>query len=138
MDIVTNRIDRLKEAIDSATSSAKDEEKSSAGDKYETGRAMMHLEIAKYNAQLDQIAKEKKVLDSINCFEVQKKAVLGSAVKSSHGNYYLSVAVGNLSYEGVTYIAISPASPIGQLLIGLNEGDTFCFRNQSYIIDKVY
>jgi len=138
MEIVSKKIDTLKDAIHSASNAAKDEEKSSAGDKYETGRAMMHLELSKYHTQLEQAAKEKRVLDSINCTESPKQIGLGSVVKSTHGNYYLAVAVGSLDFEGATFITISPASPIGQLLMGLKVGDTFTFRLQSYTIGKVY
>ncbi|HSY60679.1 MAG TPA: hypothetical protein VK796_02335, partial [Cytophaga sp.] len=51
-DYVTERITRLKTEIKKTQSSANEETKSSAGDKYETGRAMAQLEIEKNTKQL--------------------------------------------------------------------------------------
>ena len=46
---VSNCIDTAQKAIDDAVESANDDTKSSAGDKYETGREMMQQEIDRNN-----------------------------------------------------------------------------------------
>ena len=44
LDLIGQRMTTAKEAMQQAQESANSEEKSSAGDKYETGRAMGHLQ----------------------------------------------------------------------------------------------
>jgi len=52
MAYIDQRIDAAKKAIGEAQASANEETKSSAGDKYETGRAMMQLAIEQNSTQL--------------------------------------------------------------------------------------
>ena len=51
---IQQRILTAKQAIEAAQQAANNETKSSSGDKYETGRAMMQLEIEKDSAQLSE------------------------------------------------------------------------------------
>jgi hypothetical protein len=51
------RIETAKQAIDDAQQSANEETKSSAGDKYETGREMMQQETDRNQAQLNEANK---------------------------------------------------------------------------------
>ena len=54
-----------QEAISGAQNSANEETKSSAGDKYETGRAMAQLEIEKNMTQLAEAKRLKQTLEQI-------------------------------------------------------------------------
>jgi hypothetical protein len=67
---VEQRIATAQEAIASAQRSANEETKSSAGDKYETGRAMAQLEIEKSTLQLAESFKLKQFLEKM---EVDQK-----------------------------------------------------------------
>ena len=66
MAYVHERIAATQEAIYTAQLSANEETKSSAGDKYETGRAMAQLEIEKNTAQLAEALKLKQMLKQIS------------------------------------------------------------------------
>ncbi|HEY0654890.1 MAG TPA: 3-oxoacyl-ACP synthase, partial [Chryseosolibacter sp.] len=119
------RIDAARTAIREAQESANDETKSSVGDKYETGRAMMQLEIEKNLTQLQEALKQKKILDSIN-IEVQPLRVQnGSIVYADHGNFFIAISVGMLVIEKESFAIVSAQSPIGTKLIGLKQGDSF-------------
>ena len=63
--IVQQRMCDAKEAMDGAQQSANQEEKSSAGDKYETGRAMAQIARDQAAQQLDEALKLKNALDQI-------------------------------------------------------------------------
>ena len=63
INFVDKRIAAAKETIAMAQESANEDTKSSAGDKYETGRAMAQLEIEKTAGQLEEALKDKKLLD---------------------------------------------------------------------------
>lgn len=132
---VNGRIKSIEDAMRNAQSAANEETKSSAGDKYETGRAMMHLEKEKLAGQLSEAAKMKKALDLIDGDKLHTVAALGSMVRTAGASYYISVSVGKLEVEGEVFFAISPASPIGRQLLGKKQGESFSFagRNQQIV-----
>lgn len=128
---VNSRIKDIEDAMRNAQAAANDETKSSAGDKYETGRAMMHLEKEKLAGQLMEAGKMKKGLDQIDADRSDTLAGLGSLVRTAQANYYISASVGKLEVEGEVFFAISPASPIGQQLLGKKEGERFSFAGKT-------
>lgn len=137
LDYVTKRIESIQNAIVTAQNSANEETKSSAGDKYETGRAMMQLEIEKNTVQLAEAMKLKHALDDINPAKQTTAVQPGSLVLTGQHNYYLSISAGQLLVDGKMYFAISPASPIGTQLRGLKAGDTFIFNTKTVCIEHV-
>ena len=97
------------------------ESKSSAGDKHETGRAMLHLEMEKASQQLEVANRMKETLQRIHLNSVSEKVKLGSLVTTDQGIYFLSISAGQLEVTGKNYYAVSSSSPIGELLIDGNE-----------------
>ncbi len=139
LEYVNIRIDTSKQAMADAQESANAEEKSSAGDKYETGRAMMQIEHDKAAQQLNESMKLKQVLDQINNTEArQSVASLGSVViTSSSPHFYVAISAGKIQIDGVEYIALAPQSPIGKALLGLKVNDTFVYNNKSCTIIEI-
>lgn len=131
------RIASAKTAIQMAQASANEETKSSAGDKYETGRAMAQLEIEKDRVQLSEALKQKQMLDQILPEKKMSVAQLGSLVYTNQGNYFLAIPAGKMEMDGIVYYAVSPASPIGALLMGLNKGTTVTFNSKEIVIEKI-
>lgn len=134
---LNKRIEAAQEAIRMAQESANDETKSSAGDKYETGRAMMQLEIEKNATQLEEAFKQKKILELINIELQPVKIQTGSLVITDHGNFFIAVSVGLLVIEDKSFAIVSAQSPIGSRLIGLKTGDTFSFGNKTYTVSQI-
>jgi len=98
------------------------ESKSSAGDKHETGRAMLHLEMEKASQQIAVVSSMQEVLERIDFSKTTDQVRLGSLIISSQGNYYLSISAGLIKIGAVEYFAISTSSPIGNLLLGKKKG----------------
>ena len=94
------------------------ESKSSAGDKHETGRAMLQLEMEKAGQQLTSINQMKVILDKISTENESEVVCLGSVIITNKANYYLSISAGKLIVENEDYFAVSTNSPIGQQLLG--------------------
>jgi transcription elongation GreA/GreB family factor len=134
---IEERIASSKAAIELAQHSANEETKSSAGDKYETGRAMAQLEIEKNSVQLTEALKQKQVLDQLPPETDTTMIRLGSVVLTSSGNYFIAIAAGKIEMSGVVYYAISPASPIGALLMGLKAGASVTFNKKEIMIEKI-
>jgi transcription elongation GreA/GreB family factor len=135
---IQQRISNAQEAIETAQAAANEETKSSAGDKYETGRSMMQLEMEKNSIQLEQSVKLKNILDQIKIDRKFDSAHLGSLVITDQSNFFIAISVGQIVLDGRTFLIISQDSPIGAKLKGLKAGDSFIFNNKRYKIDQVW
>ena len=127
---VEQRIKAAQEAIDAAQHAANDETKSSSGDKYETGRAMMQLEIEKNTVQLSESLKLKHTLEQINPAQEPVSVQAGSLVITDRETFFIAISIGKVELLRETYLVISPASPIGQKLLGLKTGSTMTFQGR--------
>ena len=135
---VEERIQRIHTAIADLEDALKLETKCSMGDKYETGRAMLHLEFEKLSGQLEQYNRLKKTLTLIKEKKVSEKVDFGSIVKTSKVNYFISIPAGEIEAEGEKFYAIGAASPIAQVLLRKKEGDDFQFNGTTNTIQKVF
>jgi transcription elongation GreA/GreB family factor len=133
---VNQRIANAQHALSDAQQAANGEEKSSAGDKYETGRAMAHLEREKAAQQLNEALKLAEVLGKIKQ-EATAIIGLGSVVITNAGNFYLSISAGKMEVAGIDFIALSVVSPIGALLMNKKVGEKFIFNKQSFVIQAI-
>ncbi len=129
-NFVNKRLQTIEEIISSNQKALQSETKSSAGDKHETGRAMLQLEMEKASQQLASVQKMKSVLSKINISNSNKIAHLGSIVTTNLGVFYLSISAGKITVNNKIYFAISTMSPIGRLLLGKKENEKFLFQNK--------
>jgi hypothetical protein len=134
---VNDKISSAQEAIDNAQKSANTETKSSAGDKYETGRSMMQLEILKYSAQLNEGYNLKKILNKIDYSKTYKKIQTGSLVKTNNGIFFIAISAGKFILDKKEYMTISFSSPLSQELHNKQVNDKVNFRNKEYLIKSV-
>ena len=135
---VEERIDNIRKAIKIAQEAANEETKSSAGDKYETGRAMMQIEIDQQMRQMAEAEKLKTALGQAHPQEHHDKVAPGSLVKTSVGTFYLSISLGKLVLDNTEYLAVSPSSPVGQQMLKKTKGDMLWFNGKEIeIIDVI-
>lgn len=129
-EILSEKRLQLLKAIDDVQKSLGSESKSTAGDKHETGRAMLQLEREKLGQQLKQLQQMEALLIKAEHTKTQNNAVLGSFIKTNLGYYYLGVSLGQLKVGNYTVFAISLQSPMGKQLFGKSEGDSFSFNDR--------
>ncbi|WP_372745559.1 3-oxoacyl-ACP synthase [Lutibacter sp.] len=110
------------------------ETKSSAGDKHETGRAMLQLEMEKASQQLAIVNQMKETLQRLTIEDSFKNVKLGSLVKTTKGTYFLAVSVGQVIIDKETYFIVSTESPIGKQLLGKKIGEVIPF-NEAQILE---
>ncbi|TDY13511.1 MULTISPECIES: GreA/GreB family elongation factor [Flavobacteriaceae] len=137
LNFVENRIEAIKRNIEEIQQSLLSETKSSAGDKHETGRAMIQLEREKAGEQLRDAEALKEVLFKVNPLSTTLKITLGSVVYTSDLNYFIAISAGQIRINGIAFFAISPQTPIGQKLTGKRIGDEVVFRDKTFKITKV-
>lgn len=115
-----------KESRDSDT-------KSSAGDKFETGREMMQREMDKLSAQVDNTLNSIAKLDRIADLPTSSIISEGSLVETDQETYYVSIGYGKLD----TIFAISIESPLGLELKGKRVGDRIEMRGRNITIKHI-
>lgn len=114
-----------------AQESSNTETKSSAGDKYETGRAMAQQERDRHAMQLHEAQQLLVALQKINpelpCAVVRP----GALVATSLGLFYLSIGAGKLrTAEEYEFLAVSPAAPVVLALSGKRAGEEAIFNEK--------
>lgn len=135
---VEERIARIRTAIADLEDALKLETKCSMGDKYETGRAMLHLEFEKLSGQLEQYGQLKKTITLIDHSPITSVIGFGSAVETSRNNYIIAIPAGKFEVDDRQFFAVGVSSPIAQALLGKQEGESFVFNGVEEKIRKVY
>ena len=137
-EFVEKRLQNIKATISSNQKALQSETKSSAGDKHETGRAMLQLEMEKAGQQLAAVLQMKELLPKINTANSSKTIHLGSIVETNTANYFLAISAGKLVAGDKTYFAVSSLSPIGKLLLGKQEKEVLFFNGKKIEIQSVF
>jgi transcription elongation GreA/GreB family factor len=138
LDFVENRFNTIQNTINEIQESLTSETKSSAGDKHETGRAMLQLEREKAGNQLAEIQKTKESLSKVPISNTSEFIGLGSVVYTNKSNYFIAISAGELKVDNDVFYAISQNTPIGQLLMGKTVGNAVVFREQQFKIEKIF
>ena len=108
LDGIGERITVARESIDQSQQAANQEEKSSAGDKYETGRAMGHLQKDMYARQLAESIKELAALHAVNTDTLYPTAGSGAFVRGDGIAFFIAAGLGRQQAEGQTIFFLSP------------------------------
>lgn len=137
LEIVNARQATIQERFSGIQEAMLSETKSSAGDKHETGRAMLQLEREKLGNQLAEIQKVREILFKINPKSEASQGCLGSVVYTTQANYFISISVGEIAVNHEKFYAIATNTPIGKLLLGKKVGEAVSFRNQEFVIEKI-
>lgn len=135
--LIKERIAIAKRAIDNAQESANSEDKSSAGDKYETGRAMGHLQKDMFARQQAEHMKELDQLQKVNTDTIYETARTGAFVKCADHSFFIAAGLGKQLIGGQTVFFLSPHAPLAKLLLHKKAGDSFLFNKIETVILEV-
>lgn len=135
---LSERLTQLETRFADLDAALTQETKSSVGDKYETGRAMIHLERDKLLQQKAVVLQQQQQLAAIDPKQNTSVAGLGSVVLTNQQAFYLAIGLGKLTVDAAVYYALTGASPVGQLLWNKKAGDAFEFRGKSYQVLEVF
>jgi transcription elongation GreA/GreB family factor len=135
--LLKGRITEAEQAMAAAQEARNSDTKSSAGDKFETGRAMMQMEIDKLEAQLGKAAMLQKDLARVDMDRVCTKVEFGSLVLTDRENYFVAIGLGKVELDGRLFYAISMASPIGAALEGKRVGDAVDFQGRRILVTEI-
>lgn len=136
--ILDEKIEMANRAISTSKESRDAETKSSVGDKYETGRTLMQMEVEKNRSLRSKTLLLRAELQKIDLNQGKDKVEFGSLVITTQNNYFISSALGKIELENESYYCISMASPIGKILFNKRTGDQFSFRNKTFEITEIH
>ncbi|HKC67728.1 MAG TPA: hypothetical protein VKG26_05825 [Bacteroidia bacterium] len=138
LQIVNKKIQALQNTLHELGEGALNDGKSSAGDKHETARAMMQLEQEKISKQLDELLAQKSFLQKTDITLKSMHITKGSLIKTNKGYLFLSIALGKIIIDGIDVIILSPQSPLGIKLIGLQSQSSVEVNKIVYMIEEVF
>lgn len=135
---IEGKISSAQQSIDFTEESKTTATKGSAGDKHETGRAMMERELALSKAQLNNAEFLQNELSKISLDHACTKVEFGALIITQDAKYFLSVGVGkvlvndasNMSKDPDFFYAISGGSPIGKAMQNAVKGDSLHFQGR--------
>ena len=122
MNYVDHLIQQAESGLNQAQNDANQEEKSSAGDKFETHRAMMHLQMESFIQRLDLAQGLQRTLFSLSLTH-KYKVGLGALVKTDRGIYFIAVSAPPLIIDGVKYTFLSTEAPLYRALAEKQQDD---------------
>lgn len=133
--LLDERISAIHKELDELSASMSTETKSTAGDKHETGRAMMQLEREKIGKQLGILEQEKLTLEKIRSAPSETISS-GALVETNNGLFFIALPPGRVTFQGREIFIVSQNSPLGQKLVQ-NQLQPFDLNGKRFEIKKV-
>ena len=132
---ILGKIELLDGSLAELNESLENETKSSAGDKHETSRAMVQIEMENLSKQISRLKEQQQILRDIERQKPSSFVKEGSLVVLGKQILFVAIPLGKISVDGIEVVVLSVRSPLGQKLAGLkmNEevevnGSTFRIR----------
>ncbi|MEO9805346.1 MAG: GreA/GreB family elongation factor [Reichenbachiella sp.] len=125
LNLLKEKISIAKQGMAEAQASANNETKSSAGDKYETGRAMSQRERDLHARQLAELINMQKAFSTIDPDKTCLKVELGALVQTSTSMFFIASSLGAVTVDKKQIMVISAISPIAQTMLNKKVGDRF-------------
>ena len=134
---VEQRIANINQALALANEASKDETKSSAGDKHETGRAMAQLDQEQQNVQLAAALELQAQLNRISAAQQSTTVAVGSLLKTNKGWFYIAIGAGKIKVNDFECMTLSPSSPLAKAFIGKAVASEVLFNATKYVLEQV-
>ena len=137
-DELQERLKNAQQSYRDAKESRDHETKSSAGDKHETGRAMMQQEMDHTEARIHQLQSFINEFKSLPVEEETDIVLPGSVVQTNIGCYFIGLSLGKVLVDDWFIQAISIASPLGKLLLRKTVGEEVMLNNSVQKIKNIF
>jgi hypothetical protein len=138
LQTVGDRLDVIEKNLKDLMDAKQNETKSSAGDKYETGRAMIQNQEELYKTQRAQTRQTLHTLLKIDPHCTSNRVEPGALVILPSGLYYISAGMGKMTVEDHDFFALSIGSPLGQAMKFKTAGASFKFQQNEVIVLNIF
>ncbi len=136
LDYANKRISNYKNELETIKESIESNDKAGDVDD-DSGNGKLFNDLEKNSQHLNEANKMLDGLKAISPNTVSDKVILGSVVKTTSNNFFISVSAGKIDIKDGNYFAISHHSPIGMLLLGKSKGEKVEFNGNSFTITEV-
>jgi hypothetical protein len=133
----SERISELNRYQKDLSDSLQSESKSTAGDKHDTSRAMIHLEQEKLQHQSHELNHQFQRLNEISALNKLEKVEFGALVASESNLFLLGASLGKQIYEGRILYCIGMEAPISQSILNKRVGDELFFNGSVSKIEDI-
>jgi hypothetical protein len=138
LQLLKERMDAAELAMQQAQDAANQEEKSSAGDKFETGRAMSQQNKDMNARQLEAARLQWQQLQIVPVDSVQEKFTLGALARINGQYYFLSAGLGAIFVYNQQVWFLSPMAPLSKVLFQKQAGDSVVFQGKTMNLEEVF
>lgn len=114
-----------------------EDNKSSAGDKFEVSRELANAEVEKLQVQVYQMNQSVTILNTLPQ-ESKKLVAQGSLIKTDNSWLFVSVSLGEIVVDKQKILVMSPGAPLAKGFIGKSTGDKVIFNKTEYKIREIY
>lgn len=136
--LLEQRMANNQKAMLDAQESANNEEKSSAGDKYETGRAMSQIARDMSAKQLQTAKIDYADLMNIDTNIPHRTVQKGALVKTQNGQYvFIAASIGLIDFEEKKIAVVSNKAPIALALLNKKIGDEVIIAQKKDFIEAI-
>jgi len=133
---VSARVENANHAMQEAQLAANGEEKSSAGDKFETSRAMGHRDRDMYARQFVEAKNELQKMDRLST-DPSFLIRMGSLFLANGILYFIATGLGKIELNNLEIMVISKEAPIASAMLGKSKGDEFLWNSKSWKIEDL-
>jgi len=136
--VIEQRMVAAQRLMDEGQQAANQEEKSSAGDKYETARAMGHLQKDMHARQLAEQTREYAALQAVNVDILATTAGPGAYIQCDQAAFFIAAGLGRQVVDDQAVFFLSPQAPLALSLLHKKAGDHFVFNKVRTIIVELF
>ena len=130
VNYVTQHIEIISHTISQAQSAVIGETKNTAGDRYETERAMKQRETELYGKRLQTALLHKQILHAVNPTKTYSTVETGALVSTSIGEFFIAISTDEITIDDTEYCIISVESPLFLAMAHKKVGDVVLFREK--------
>ncbi|UZD20987.1 hypothetical protein PBT90_15545 [Algoriphagus halophytocola] len=135
---VKEKIKLLTEERKAINEGILEDTKSSAGDKFETGREMMSRDLMTITTQIKQATADLEELYRLQAVKNRTERVQeGSLVNLGDALYLISISFGALQVGDKRLFLLSKNAPLGELLLGKKQNDQVEFRGKLFLVKEI-
>lgn len=135
---INQRIKNVKNAIKLAQEAANSNDKSTAGDKFETSRAMGQIDTEMNSKQLQEAEQELSFLEKIDVSNIKQNISIGSVFEMSNLYFFIAIGLGPITIESKKVMVVSSKSPFYENIKNKKAGELFEFMDKMDEIKMVF
>lgn len=135
--LLEQKYNELLHAAEQVREAIVNDDASTAGNKYETSRAMNQLELERLGTQLRQIEDQLKAIRQIPASVDVSSVGKGNLVRIGSMWVFIALALGRVKSEGLDISVISPLSPLAMAMSQKKAGDMVVIAGREQRIEEI-